>query len=56
MPGASKVCLKDHIVLGAGKIQDLTAELVADVYGVPVEIVHHKGCPIVVPLHNENAA
>ncbi len=50
------LCLKDHIVLGAGKIQDLTPELVADVYGVPVDIVHHKGCPIVVPLNNVKVA
>ncbi|WDP84790.1 MAG: ABC transporter ATP-binding protein [Desulfobacter sp.] len=44
------ICLKDCRVLGAGLIGEITPELVTRVYGLPVEIVHHRGCPMVVPV------
>jgi len=30
--------------------------MIEDVYGVAVEIVYHKGFPVVVPIENEKAA
>lgn len=44
------ICLKDCRIMGAGDITEITPELVTRVYGLPVEIMHHRGCPLVVPL------
>ncbi|MEH0019569.1 MAG: ABC transporter ATP-binding protein [Desulfobacter sp.] len=43
------ICLKDHEICGAGNIGEISPALVSRVYGIPVEIVHHRGCPMVVP-------
>jgi iron complex transport system ATP-binding protein len=48
--------LKDKTIYGAGKICDVSAKMVAEVYGVNVEIVYHNGFPLVVPLEDIKAA
>ena len=48
--------LKDKTIYGAGKIGEISSEMIEDVYGVAVEIVYHKGFPVVVPIENEKAA
>ncbi|MEN8210618.1 MAG: ABC transporter ATP-binding protein [Thermodesulfobacteriota bacterium] len=48
--------LKDKTIYGAGKIDKISSKMVEDVYGVPVEIVYHKGFPVVIPVENEKAA
>ncbi len=53
------ICLKDHRVSGAGIIEEISPELVGRVYGVEVEIIRHKGCPMVIPVNTidrKNAA
>jgi iron complex transport system ATP-binding protein len=45
--------LKDKTIYGAGKIDELSPQMVADVYDVNVEILHHKGCAVVVPAVQE---
>ncbi len=50
------IFLKDKTVYSSGKTQDITAEMVAHVYGLQVEILHHKGFHLVVPLEDEKAA
>jgi iron complex transport system ATP-binding protein len=42
--------LKDGTIFAAGKVNEVTADMVQAVYGLPVEIVHHKGNTLVVPL------
>ncbi|MCG8688283.1 MAG: ABC transporter ATP-binding protein, partial [Desulfobacterales bacterium] len=44
------ICLKDGKIEGTGKIDKITPDLVSRVYGVAVEIVRHRGFPMVVPL------
>jgi len=48
--------LKDKTIYGAGLINDISSKTIRDVYGVNVDILHHKGFPIVVPVGNEKAA
>ena len=48
--------LKDKTIYGAGKIDALSSQMVADVYGINVEILYHKGCPVIVPVLQEKAA
>lgn len=50
------ICLKNNIVFSAGRIKDICPKMVTEVYGLEVEIVHHKGCPFVIPMKNEIAA
>ena len=50
------VFLKDKTVYSTGKIQDITPEMIDHVYGVRVEIIHHKGFPLVIPLEDDKAA
>ncbi len=45
--------LKNKTIYGAGDIDELSSQMVADVYGVNVEILYHKGCPIIVPAEKE---
>lgn len=45
------ICLKNGSIQSAGHIKDISAEVVRDVYGVPVEIHHIRGCPTIFPLH-----
>jgi iron complex transport system ATP-binding protein len=42
--------LKDGTIFAAGKVHEVTADMVQAVYGLPVEIVYHKSNPLVVPL------
>ena len=44
------ICLKDHRVFGAGKIRDISPDLVGRVYGIKVEIITHNGYPMVIPV------
>jgi len=48
--------LKDKTIYGAGKINEISAKMIEDVYGVSVEIVYHKGFPLVIPIENKKAA
>ena len=48
--------LKDRTIYGAGKINEISSEMIEQVYGIPVEIVFHKGFPVVVPIEDEKAA
>ncbi len=41
--------LKDGTVFSTGNIQDITADMVQAVYGLPVEIFFHGGYPLVCP-------
>ena len=50
------VFLKNKTVYSTGKIQDITPEMVTHVYGLRVEILHHKGFHLVVPLEDGKAA
>lgn len=50
------ICLKNHTVFGAGKIEDIRSDLLTNVYGLPVEIIRHKGYPLVVPLEDASRA
>ena len=42
--------LKEGEIFAFGHVADLTAETVQAVYGLPVEIHYHKGCPVVLPI------
>ncbi len=44
------ILLKDATIYSCGNICDITPKMVEDVYDVKVDIVHHKGLPIVIPL------
>ncbi|MBU8849021.1 MAG: ABC transporter ATP-binding protein [Desulfobacterales bacterium] len=48
--------LKDKTIYGAGKINEISSKMIEDVYGVKVEIVYHKGFPVVIPIENLKAA
>ncbi len=48
--------LKDKTIYGAGKIGEISSKMIEDVYGVSVEIIYHKGFPLVVPIENKKAA
>jgi iron complex transport system ATP-binding protein len=50
------IFLKDKTIYGVGKTNEISSKMVEDVYEVPVEIVYHKGSPVVVPIENEKAA
>ncbi len=41
--------MKDGAIAGACTPSDASADLVRDVYGIPVEIVRHRGMPMIVP-------
>ena len=42
--------LKDGAIFDAGNAADVTAEVIQEVYGLPVEVCHHHGNPLVIPL------
>jgi iron complex transport system ATP-binding protein len=44
------ILLKEGAVFAAGRPEEVTAEMVAAVYGVPVEIHLHRGSPWIIPL------
>ena len=48
--------LKDKTIYEAGKINEISSKMIEDVYGVNVEIVYHRGFPVVVPIENAKAA
>ena len=50
------ICLKDGTIFSAGKINKISPEMVTAVYGLPVEIVRHNGCPIIIPVPEEKVA
>jgi iron complex transport system ATP-binding protein len=43
------IFLKNATIYSTGNIGDITPQMVEDVYGVKVDIMHHKGFPIVIP-------
>ncbi|PID76719.1 MAG: iron ABC transporter ATP-binding protein [Deltaproteobacteria bacterium] len=44
------IFLKDRMIYAGGEVQEITAEMIEEVYGLPVEIHRHQGIPLVVPL------
>ena len=46
------IFLKDSTIYSAGNIHEVTPEMVKNVYGVKVDIMHHKGLPIVIPVED----
>ena len=44
------IFLKNRTIYSAGQMQDITPEMVEDVYGVKVDIMEHRGLPLVVPV------
>jgi iron complex transport system ATP-binding protein len=45
--------LKDGMIFGAGKVGEVTAEMVQAVYGLPVQIHSYNGYPVVIPLEED---
>lgn len=43
------LCLKDGRVHAQGRVETIDREIIREVYGLPVEIHHIKGLPLVVP-------
>ncbi|WDP90931.1 MAG: ABC transporter ATP-binding protein [Desulfobacter sp.] len=48
--GDRYLCLKEGRVAGTGPMAEISPDLVARVYGLDVEIIRHRGCPMVVPV------
>lgn len=46
------IFLKNATIYSSGNIGDITPQMVEDVYDVKVDIMYHKGLPIVVPLED----
>jgi len=46
------ICLKNHTVFGVGRIEDIRSDLLTTVYGLPVEIIRHRGYSLVVPVED----
>lgn len=46
--------LKEGMIFSAGKVGDVTAEMVQAVYGLPVEIHFYNGNPVVIPLEEDD--
>jgi len=45
--------LKEGMIFSAGKVREVTAEMVHAVYGLPVAIYHFGGNPVVMPLEGD---
>ncbi len=43
------IFLKNNTIYSAGNIHDITPEMVEFIYGIEVDIVYHKGLPIIIP-------
>jgi iron complex transport system ATP-binding protein len=41
--------LQNNSIYGAGHISQISSSMVESVYGIPVEIMHHKGYPVIIP-------
>ncbi|MCF8067103.1 MAG: ABC transporter ATP-binding protein [Desulfobacterales bacterium] len=48
------IFLKDRTIYSAGDIRDVTPEMVEEVYGIRVDIMHHKGLPVVIPVNGSD--
>lgn len=48
--------LKDRMIFDAGTVDAVRPETVEAVYGIPVEIIHHRGFPVIVPDNRDMAA
>ena len=44
------IFLKNNTIYSAGNIHDITPEMVEIIYGIKVDIVYHKGLPIIIPV------
>lgn len=53
--GDRYLCLKDGKIFGAGRMADVCPGLIREVYGTPVEIIRHRGVPLVVPQNGRLA-
>jgi iron complex transport system ATP-binding protein len=49
------IFLKEGAVYAAGRSREVTSEMVAVVYGVPVEIHLHRGFPWIIPLEQNGS-
>jgi len=47
---SQNIFLNDGSIFSVGKVEDISADMVEAVFGLPVEIYHHKGFPLVLPL------
>ena len=45
--------LKDGSIYSAGNINEITGSMIEAVYGIPVELVYHKGNPFIIPLEKD---
>ncbi len=50
------IFLKDNTIFGTGAVKEICPEMVERVYGIKVDIVHHKGFPLVVPMDADEKA
>ncbi len=41
--------LQNGSIYGTGRINNISSEMVESVYGLPVEIIQHNGCPVIIP-------
>lgn len=48
------ILLKDSKIYTSGPLEVMTPENIEQVYGIKVNIIEHKGIPVIVPLPNEN--
>jgi len=50
------IFLKDKTIFSAGNVHEISPEMVEAVYGIRVDIMLHKGLPVVIPMEEEKAA
>jgi len=48
--------LQNGSIFGAGNVNNISSKIVESVYGIPVEIMHHNGYPVIIPGELINAA
>lgn len=47
------IFLKDGTIYSAGRIEEITAEMIYQVYGLPVEVLTHNGNPFIIPFETK---
>ncbi len=50
------IFLKDKTIYGTEKTVEISSSMIEEVYGVNVEIIFHKGVPVVIPVDDRKAA
>lgn len=48
--------LQNGSIYGAGHVSQISSDMVESVYGIPVEIMQHKGYPVIIPGELTHAA